>query len=237
MLKPDPHCSGQTQSPIGDRPLTTLLHLCDSLFPIGGFAHSDGLEAAAVSGRVTSAGDLRDWIEVVLSENLERVEGPVVWLAWQASAARKWNDLAVLDDEAYAIRPSSTGRAASRAMGTRLIRTWRHIHPDSPIDVNASPSTFPVAFGVVCAGAGIPARAAVEGFIYTRLSATVSAAMRLIPIGQREAHTLLAATLQRVPTVVDTIATATTARFGAFSPGFDLAAMEQQYVRSRLFLS
>jgi len=32
-----------------------LLHLCDSLFPLGAFAHSDGLETATVAGAVRDA--------------------------------------------------------------------------------------------------------------------------------------------------------------------------------------
>src|SRR5262249_60943738 len=34
------------------RPLVALLHICDSLFPIGGFGYSDGLEAATAAGAV-----------------------------------------------------------------------------------------------------------------------------------------------------------------------------------------
>ena len=33
-----------------DDALLALLHLCDSLFPIGSFAYSDGLESAAAAG-------------------------------------------------------------------------------------------------------------------------------------------------------------------------------------------
>ena len=60
-----------------------------------------------------------------------------------------------------------------------------------------------------------------------------------MPIGQREAHALLAATLARVPAAVDAIedSVARGDGLGAFAPAVDLATMEQQYVRSRLFLS
>jgi urease accessory protein UreF len=63
--------------------------------------------------------------------------------------------------------------------------------------------------------------------------------MRLVPIGQRDAHALLASTLQGVPAVVDAVeaATSVTAGLGAFAPAVDLAAMAHQHVRSRLFLS
>ena len=45
-------------------PLLSLLHLCDSLFPIGSFAYSDGLESAAASGLVTGTADLAEWLEI-----------------------------------------------------------------------------------------------------------------------------------------------------------------------------
>lgn len=217
-----------------------LLHVCDSLFPIGGFAHSDGLEAAVAEGRVKSGIELRSWIDAVLNESLRRVDGPAVLLAWRAASEERTQDLHSLDEEMHALRPSSTGRAASRAMGARLLATWRDIHPDHVLRVvPGARLTLPVAFGVVCAASDVDARDAVEAFMYTRLSATVSSAMRLMPIGQIEAHTLLAKTLADVPRVWTAIemSVARGERPGAFAPAFDLATMGQQYVGSRLFLS
>ena len=233
--------------------LALLLHLCDSLFPIGGFAHSDGLEAATAGGAVASADDLQQWMDVLLDESLGRSEALAVVLAWHAFTERQTGDLEALDAEVHALRPSSTARTASRAMGTRLLKTWREIHPELAIDALARlPAggrnvagvagvrvTLPVAFGSICASAGIDARAAAEGFIYTRLAATVSSAMRLMPIGQTEAHALLARTLARVPATLEAIddRLARGERPGAFMPALDVATMAQQHVRSRLFLS
>jgi len=39
------------------RPLLALLHVSDSLFPIGGFGYSDGLEAATAAGLVETPAD------------------------------------------------------------------------------------------------------------------------------------------------------------------------------------
>ena len=235
--------------------LLSLLHLCDSLFPTGGFAHSDGLEAATAAGRVSASSDLRAWMDVCLDEGLARVEGPAVWRARQAWSERRRTDLDTLNAEVYALRPSSAGRSASRAMGARLIKTWQEVHPERATAIAGGPDSgslprmsdatlgsgmmLPVAFGVICAAAGIDARSAVEGFIYTRLAATASSALRLMSIGQREAHVLLAATLARVPLTVDAIEAAVVRGddLGAFTPAIDIAMMGQQYVRSRLFLS
>ena len=71
-----------------------LLHLCDSLFPIGGFSHSDGLEAATTSGLVADAGDLREWMIGCLDETLAACEGACGWRAWHRFLARDWDALA-----------------------------------------------------------------------------------------------------------------------------------------------
>ena len=75
-----------------------------------------------------------------------------------------------------------------------------------------------------------------NGTVMVEPDATVSAAMRLMSIGQTAAHALLARSLDRVPAVVDDIARRD-ARIESFTPALDIAAMTQQYVHSRLFRS
>jgi urease accessory protein len=221
--------------------LISLLHLCDSLFPTGAFAHSDGLEAATVDGTVRDAATLRAWMEACLEQTLERCEGPAMLSAWHAFAERRSTALHTLDADVHALRPSSTARRASRAMGTRLLKTWQHLYPEAGLArlVDADPpmlATLPIAFGIVSASAGIDPDAALTGFIYTRLAGIVSSAMRLMPIGQHEAHGALACILERVPGIVERLAAAAHEP-RSFAPALDLAVMRQQYVHSRLFVS
>jgi urease accessory protein len=220
-----------------------LLHLCDSLFPIGGFAYSDGLESATSAGAVADADALRDWLDVGLDDTFGRLEGPAVWRAWSAFLDAHWDALEALDAELTALRPSSSARRSSRAMGLRLLTSWHALHPDAGLehavtlarDGRLGP-VLPIAFAAACASAGIERRRSVEAFAYTRLSATISAAMRLMPIGQTDAHALLARTLDRVPRVVDAIVDRD-ADPESFTPALDVAVMTQQYLRSRLFRS
>jgi len=60
--------------------------------------------------------------------------------------------------------------------------------------------------------------------------------VRLMPIGQTDAHRLLSRTLESVPAVVDRIA-AGEGHPESFTPMMDIAAMTQQYLHSRLFRS
>jgi urease accessory protein len=195
---------------------------------------------------VTSAGHLREWIEVCLDETIERLDGPAMLMARTACVNESRLELEALDEHLYALRPSATGRSATRATGSRLLKTWltvhgEHVQPSSRLECLRTPPayTLPVAFGIVCALAGVAGRPGLEGFIYSRLAASVSSAMRLMPIGQNEAHGVLACALRRVPATAEAIErrVANRQRVGAFAPALDLASMEQRSVRSRLFLS
>ncbi len=111
----------------------------------------------------------------------------------------RFDALASVDDEVYALATlvgwsrgdARDGQPAAEDVAGHSSTATRRGLP-SPVDAHV---TLPVAFGAVASAAGIPVRAAVEGFIYTRLAAIVSAAMRLMPLGQHEGHTLLAEAL------------------------------------------
>jgi urease accessory protein len=223
--------------------LLSLLHLCDSLFPLGSFAQSDGLESAVHHDLVRTGDDLDLWLTASLDEVVGRADGPAVadaWSAWHAGDAPR---LTALDAEIIAMRPAAETRAATSAMGRRLLATWRAIHrqpdvtdPLSSIDRMHRGPSLPVAFGMVAASATLTQRDAVEGYAYTRLAAIVSAAMRLMPLGQIDAHARLAAARRRVPGVVDDLLRRA-APPASFTPLFDIMAMTHRTVPSRLFRS
>ena len=222
--------------------MLALLHLCDSLFPIGGFGYSDGLEAATAAGLVQTPAELQAWLDVCLEEAVGRTDGPAALRAWSAFERQDWPALFELDDEITAMRPSSATRRSSRAMGLRLVTTWSALYPDRRMEHlldlarrRRPGPALPIAFGCACASAGVGMHDTGAAFAYTRLASTTSAALRLMRIGQTDAHARLARTLERVPLVVD--AMTTRIRPESFAPAMDLSAMAQQYLHSRLFRS
>jgi len=223
--------------------LLSLLHVCDSLFPIGSFAYSDGLESATVNGFVTGAADLYEWLEACRDEGFGRSDGPAIAIAWSALETHDWDGVAEIDREITSLRASAATRAATRAMGLRLVKTWQALHPHSRLEhllglarVGHLGPALPVAFAAVSQCGGLALRDALVGYAYTRLASTISAAMRLVPIGQTDAHQLLSRALEQVPSVVDELL-ARQVRPESFMPACDVAQMTQQYVHSRLFRS
>ena len=215
-------------------PLLALLHLCDSLFPLGGFAHSDGLESAVSARLVGNADDLQQWLEVCLEEGIGRCDGPAVVIAWSAFHEQEWESLIALDEELTAMRPSSTTRMASRSMGLRLVNTWQALHPDARLQHAHWRSSRCARSGQRCRWrlpAPARARASSSGTpwkaLRTRLAATISSAMRLIAIGQNEAHLLLSRVLARVPATVDAMMVRQ-AEPESFMPALDIAQMTHQ---------
>jgi urease accessory protein len=227
----------------GAEPLLSLLHLCDSLFPLGAFAYSDGLESAAASGLVTGTADLEGWLEACRDESLGRSDGPSIVMAWSAIGNADWDGLVLIDEETTALRASSSVRAASRSMGLRLVKTWQGLHPDPRLEhllalasTGRLGPTLPIAFSAVGHCAGIALRDVLAAYAYTRLAATVSAAMRLVAIGQTDAHRSLSRALAQVPCTIDDVLTRN-ARPESFTPALDIAQMTQPYVHTRLFRS
>ena len=70
-----------------------LVQILSPAFPIGAFAHSQGLETAIADGRVTDAGDLQDWIAAVLTQGSARSDAIFLSMARRPGA-----DLAALAD-------------------------------------------------------------------------------------------------------------------------------------------
>jgi len=223
--------------------LLSLLHLCDSLFPIGSFAYSDGLESAAASGLVTGAADLYPWLEACRDEGFGRMDGPAMAISWSAVEQGDWEAVVAIDEDITALRAAAATRMSNQSMGLRLMKTWHGLHPDARLEELLALArggrlgpALPIAFSAVGRCAGLALADALYGYAYTRLAATVSAAMRLVPIGQTDAHRLLSRALEQVPSTVDDLMERQ-APPESFAPAMEIAQMTQQYVPTRLFRS
>lgn len=221
-----------------------LLQISDSAFPRGAFAHSWGLEAYAQEGRVASAEALEELIASVLRHGAAALDGVYLREAFLAREEGDPDRLAALDGAYDAAMPVKPLREASRSVGRQFLRTARGFIDDPFLgDLEARArmerirTHYPLAFGCVAGSLGVACAEALESFCYGVVSGLVSAAVRLVPIGQTEG--------QRVVSNLEGEARGAAARAmelpledaHSLGPGREIRAMAHRRLHTRLFVS
>src|SRR5262252_5913555 len=90
-----------------------VLQVADSVFPVGAFAYSDGLETAVAGGRVRDGISLGEWISHFLECVLVPCDGLALVKCMLALKRGDMDTVCRIDDELTAIRPAAAVRKAS----------------------------------------------------------------------------------------------------------------------------
>ena len=219
------------------------LRFVDSFFPSGGFAYSSGLEAAVQGGAVRTAEDFSKYVEDLLRHGMGRREAVAVAKAWDAQARGLWREVIAADWELDSMKTGRESRLASRQMGRQVIRIaaeqmgghpiLREFH--AAVEAERTPSHLAVSLGLVLAASGWSREDAVAAYLYQTATGMMSAALKLLPIGQREGQRLLDGWM---PLIAELSGQAQPeSSMTSWSPVQDIYAMRHSRLTSRLFRS
>ncbi len=236
-------------------PSLKLLAWLSPAFPTGGFAYSHGLEWAVQEGDVRDGATLRAWVEDVLRFGSGRSDaillraamrgGPVIEVRAmgqpRAAAPPPPNPLPQgegepglpfeLADLARAIPASRERLAETLHQGTAFAaaaRPWGDISENLP---------YPVAVGMLAGAHGIDHDTAAAALLQAFAASLISAAVRLVPLGQSTGLAVLAALEPAIVEVVAETAHATLDDLGGACFRSDIAAMRHESQYTRLFRS
>lgn len=177
-----------------DLALLRLLTWFSPAFPTGAFAHSHGLERAVEDGWVASEAHTASWIEALLRTGSGWSDAILFRHAHGAEDAAA---LAELGAFALALPAARELREETAAQG----EAFRHAAaawpaPRLPLPLLAAADArlaHPVAAGALARAHGIGVEPALRAFLHGFAANLVSAALRLVPLGQTAALRVQAA--------------------------------------------
>jgi urease accessory protein len=223
--------------------LLTGLRFVDSFLPSGGYAFSSGLEAAVQGGAVRSAGELSRYVAELLTSGIGEREAVATGLAHDSFVSGTLDIALKADRELEAMKLGCESRTASRQMGRQVIRLATDQNPRhllledflAAVEAEHSPGHLAVSLGLALAAAGWSKEDTIAAFLYQTATGLVAAAMKLMPLGQREGQRLLEGWLTMIEPVSQRAGHEQVLR--SWSPIQDIYAMRHSRLESRLFRS
>ena len=224
-------------------PLTFLqiLQLADSGLPVGSISHSFGLESMVADqdiedGVAECPASLHCYLDDCLSEGL------LVDAAFCREAhirGRRGDPLDDLNQQASALKVARETRNASLSMGRRFAALAAALDHNPALAALSKTDELhhSVAFGFILGVLGIDSNVTVSAFVHQSVISIISAAQRLLPLGQTEASRLawrLKDSILRTAAQSQELSYLTVTSF-AHLP--EMASMRHSRLGTRLFIS
>ena len=210
--------------------LPLLLTWLSPAFPTGGYAYSHGLEWAVEARDAHDEASTAAWLADVLQHGAGRTDAILLRHAHRADTVEA---LAAVQDLAAGSQPCAERRAETLAQGTAFAvaaRVW-----GASLLAALPEAAYPVAVGALAAAHGVSEDDAATGLLHAFAANLVSAAVRLVPLGQTAGLRILAGLAPLIAAIAADTAHAALDDIGGACFRSDIAAMRHETQYTRLF--
>lgn len=172
--------------------LYRLMTWLSPAYPIGAFSHSSGLEWAVEADWVCDRASAHSWLETLLSHGASWNDAVLFKYAHRAAMTGDAGRLCRIASLGAAAHPAAERRLEQMSQGAAFRR--------AAIASGTAPNllraldgelVYPVAVAVMTGGCATPLGPALTAFLHAGMANLVSAAQRLVPLGQTDAQIIV----------------------------------------------
>jgi urease accessory protein len=222
-----------------DSALYRLMTWLSPSYPVGAYAFSHGIENAVERGFVHDRDTALEWIRELVLHGNGRADLVFLKEAWEARG-----DTRALDALArYAVAFQTTSElrtesvAQGRAFGEVSRNAWQVPELDAVLDAVAEAPAYPVVVGAVAAAHDVARESSMLAFAHAFAANLVSAAVRLVPLGQTDGQRMTAALERDVTAAVSDAGTLTRHTVSNATIVSEICSMNHETQYTRLFRS
>jgi urease accessory protein len=221
--------------------LYRLMAWLSPAYPVGAFSYSGGLEWAVEAGDIRDAKTLRQWLSVMLGEGGGFCDAVFFVHAHGATMQHDDGALVAVAELAAAFAPSKERHLETTAQGRAFVQVTAAAWPCAALDrlstIYDGVLAFPVAVAIATAGHGLALEASVQAYLQAVAANLISAAVRLVPLGQTDGQRVLAGLQPVIQAAAERALATPLDEVGSAAFRADLASMRHETQYTRLFRS
>ena len=218
-----------------------MFQVCDSLFPIGAFTLSNGLETYVHQGKLTCEEELEAYINSML-QILPYQEIGTMLLAYHHS--EDWDYLMELDHYVNALKAPMEVRNGAKKLCSRFLKIWEKIknydslsYYQELVKKKKCEGSHGIAMGLFAKEISLEAKRGASIYLYSLLTAMVTNGVKTIPLSQVSGQRILHGAIEKISACVEKADKISIEDLGVGGAAFDIMAMNHETLYSRLYMS